>query len=119
METLIDRNNLLNKGFALFKKACDEATNEEVFKAVQKIGGEFEKLIKSAPAVEVPSWIPVTERLPSEDDMNALGEVLVMSKGDVCTAVYLPSESIFCRHGYRRDDITRWMPMPKAHKEVE
>lgn len=52
MSRLIDAHELGNKGFVVFKQACDAAPNEEVFKAVNKMGGEFEKLIKNAPTID-------------------------------------------------------------------
>ena len=72
-----------------------------------------------ANGVTVQRWIPVAERLPGEDDLSALGEVLVMREGDVCDAVYLPSRSVFYRHGYRQDDVPHWMPIPKPLKEAD
>ena len=118
MAALIDPNYLSNKGFALFKKACDEAPNEEVFKAVQKMGEEFEKLIKSAPTVEVPSWTPVTERLPKEEDRSDLGYILVIINGFSSPAKYNQTHGFLSENGVQLLCVTHWMPMPKALQEI-
>lgn len=40
------------------------------------------EFVKTAPAIEVPRWIPVTERLPTDDDANEYGYVLGFDKNE-------------------------------------
>lgn len=59
-------------------------------------------------------WIPVTERLPTAEDGNEDGEVLV----------YHPSSGLY--EGMYWNDVSihrkllsHWMPLPEAPKEVD
>lgn len=38
--------------------------------------------IEEAPTIEVPRWIPVTERLPTDEDANEYGYVLGFDKNE-------------------------------------
>ena len=61
-------------------------------------------------------WIPVSERLPEEDE----GVVLVYS-GDVEPAIM--SGNIFLEYdkyeGWEINNVTHWMPLPEPPKEGE
>ena len=63
----------------------------------------------------VPSWIPVTERLPEENR-----RVLVCLSSKVTVVAYL-RENIWYVAWNRAalNNITHWMPLPEAPKEVE
>ena len=67
--------------------------------------------IDELPVMELQGWIPVTERLPENDDL-----VLVYFKwktfpgGEVDVSVYHPR----AERWENTWDITHWMPLPKA-----
>lgn len=90
----------------------------------QQLGKEAEHLISNgvtfAKNTNVPSWIPVTERLPNKD-----GSYLIRTKsGAVFTAKFY-SEKTFPPTRYRPTEykrtaqwsgnrkVTEWMPLPK------
>lgn len=74
-----------------------------------------------AHGVMVQEWIPVSERLPEE-----AGEYNVMIKGaEIATSLWYSRLSNgwynFDDDYYEEtyDDVTHWMPLPEAPKEVE
>ena len=60
---------------------------------------------------EVPRWIPVTERLPeNEDDVLTFSKYEFFPGGDIDVACYYPRAQ---RWEIDRN-VTHWMPLPKA-----
>lgn len=77
--------------------------------------------IDDAPTIEIPKWIPVTERLPKEK-----GEYLVTYHpcywDDVRDAVLVGidmfrGKTTWAKMKHQR--VIAWMPLPKAYKEGE
>ena len=60
-------------------------------------------------------WIPVTERLPEDDD-----DVLIMSSGSINMGYYSVCNEYWADYinGYY-DDVTHWMPLPERPEEDE
>ena len=69
--------------------------------------------IDKCPTVEVPRWIPVTERVPM-DDKN----VIVCVDGIVTTGYHDERGWFWESDGkaIRRPRVTHWMPLPKPPK---
>lgn len=59
-------------------------------------------------------WIPVSERLPTEDDSDENGYVLVWNKNGRGTWNW--RDVVFHNHIVK---ITHWMPFPEPPQEVE
>lgn len=58
-------------------------------------------------------WIPVTERLPDDDD-----DVLIMSSGSRSMGYYSVYNEYWADYiNVYYDDVTHWMPLPEAPKE--
>ena len=69
---------------------------------------------ESAEDINVPSkWIPVTERLPGEEDADELNLVLIYTKNDENLIVDYKDVWRF------REFITHWMPLPEPPKDAE
>ena len=83
---------------------CQEAAD-----ALEQLQAENEKL-----KAQVPRWIPVEERLPMPDE----NPVLVYDYSGVGMAWYSSTMGWMYRTGLGCLDITHWMPLPKAPKEV-
>lgn len=106
---LIDRESLLEKiQFRIEPYGVVGATIKDCVEKTREI-------ILADPIVKdinVPSWIPVTERLPERGQ-----EVIVYSGG-------ILSPTVFAYHFWNKDftswaHITHWMPLPEPPKEVE
>lgn len=58
-------------------------------------------------------WIPVTERLPGEDD-----DVLIMSSGSINMGYYSTYNEYWVDYiNVYYNDVTHWMPLPERPKE--
>lgn len=70
-------------------------------------------LIESGVTIE--EWISVTERLPSEEDLerSPFHTFLVISSGEVKEAVYNDLGKYFAKHCGRLYGVTHWKPMPE------
>ena len=68
--------------------------------------------IDAQPTIEVPTWIPVTERLPA-DGANVLAYRRSMFGGQVFPATYKKLEWHDCIMDAPRSNVTHWMPIPK------
>lgn len=75
--------------------------------------------LKEAPTIELPRWIPVTERLPE----NLGNRVLVTDGSTVALGHYeqphwinLETDDFFSAWGW---EITHWMPLPTPPKDGE
>ena len=75
------------------------------------------KEITSAPSIDVPQWIPCSERLPK------IGEkVLVSTKKTVFTQVYKGIYSDPKRWAWENNSVKRieaWQPLPKPWKGAD
>ena len=81
----------------------------DVLDTLEQLQAENEKL-----KAQVPRWIPVEERLPMPDE----NPVLVYDYSSVGMAWYSSTMGWMYRTGLGCLDITHWMPLPKAPKEV-
>lgn len=63
---------------------------------------------------EIPSWIPVSDRLPES------GQRVIVSRKDgrVEQGVYLGVNGWWKVYGTNTKSVTHWMPMPEPPKEV-
>ena len=60
-------------------------------------------------------WIPVTERLPEDDD-----DVLIMSSGSISMGYYSVCNEYWADYiNVYYDDVTHWMPLPERPEEDE
>ena len=58
-------------------------------------------------------WIPVTERLPEDDD-----DVLIMSSGSISMGYYSVYNEYWADYiNVYNSDVTHWMPLPEPPKE--
>ena len=77
---------------------------------------KFRNLIRSMPTIEPePHWIPVTERLPGEDEM-----VFVYLFGDSPYIAWIDSNGEWCTEEFTLDEDeypTAWLPLPEPYKE--
>ena len=74
---------------------------------------EIEKIIDSAPTIDVPTWIPCSERLPSEETYVLVtfgyGEIGI----DLHTVGWANNGWVW------HDDAIAWMPLPKPYEETD
>ena len=109
MSDLIDRNSLLEK--IQFRIEPQGIVGETVKDMVEKT----REIILAEPVacnLSPTEWIPVSERLPKQDQ-----EVIVYDCGVIEPKVY--AYHFWDKHfdGWVR--ITHWMPLPNPPKEVE
>lgn len=70
-------------------------------------------VLLTAPTIEVPRWIPVAERLPTEEDANNDGFVLALNGHKIYN---LWHKSDFEEHP---EWFVHWMSLPDAPKDGE
>ena len=89
-------------------------TDEEFLAIDDSIVGEIPFCVDHliANGVTIQKWIPVTERLPTMDDTDETGVVLVYTENNEHLIVDSADVWRF------RDFITHWMPLPEPPKEV-
>ena len=86
-------------------------TNEEHIEQLKKLrsfhNGSYGRSInKAIKALEQePKWIPVSERLPEEDDLY-----LVNFDDGEYDLVY------FCKYAFSYSGVIAWMPLPEPYK---
>ena len=73
----------------------------------------FYDMSKLFPTIEVPRWIPVTERLP-----EVSGNCLCYCKGKIRILKYWRTGESFEYCG-KPMPVTHWMPIPEAPKDGE
>lgn len=78
------------------------------------------EVLEDCDTIEVPRWIPVTERLPEETGKY----IVCTSKGSVyCAKFYVCDTGCYDHGSYFGTDsntkITHWMPLPDAPKDGE
>lgn len=74
-----------------------------------------------------PVWIPVSERLPNEDEFiksyrrnRYAAEFIVMIKGaKKPTTLYFTHDGRWTNNMKDRYDVTAWMPLPEPYRESE
>ena len=69
------------------------------------------RIVDAIPAVDIPRWIPVTERLPQES-----GEYLVTIGSMLYFSWFYKDDGVW---SFRNADITAWMPLPEPYKGGE
>lgn len=109
MDDLIRREDALNCFHSWIDTYGDLCSADEM---------EEYQAIEALPTVDVPHWIPVTERLPNEGEY-----VLVTEKwyGYVWMwrLKYIDDEPTWEINGYNVDidEAVAWMPLPNGYKE--
>lgn len=78
------------------------------------------KIIEDAQTVEIPQWIPVEERLPSEDGENVICcteggiiEICAFYNGDEIYPIQWCSNGNVLRH------VVAWQPLPQPFKKED
>ena len=87
-------------------------TQQEVCKFLANLMDVLEKQI-------IDEWIPVSERLPKNDEVEVL--ITLKEDGSVLQATYLDDRT-FDTEAYgwfAIKNISAWMPLPKPYKESE
>lgn len=72
-----------------------------------------ENQAKYVESLNLPKWIPVSERLPTADDANKVGRVWAVLKGEH------PKIWHYILVRDHPEDFTHWMPLPEPPKEGE
>lgn len=67
--------------------------------------------VNAQPAVDIPRWIPVTERLPEES-----GEYLVVLDSLIYFSWFYKDDGVW---SFKNADITAWMKLPDPYKVGE
>lgn len=66
---------------------------------------------KKAPTIEVPRWIPVTERLPTKEDADRFGRVFAVDKDKRM------NDTNWRVVNWYHETFSHWMPLPDAPME--
>lgn len=80
----------------------------------------FERAVDAAPTIEIPQWIPCSERLPSDGEY-----VLVAEKWHgyvwMWRLQHIDDEPTWEVNGYNIDidEAVAWMPLPKPYRKGE
>ena len=112
MQTIIEQRD--NAIFAKVQDAFDvQVDKEELIRALQYDRGQYEAGYRDGKAEAAPKWIPVSDRLPTKEDANEDGCVLVCGHGGLIEGMDLDQVTIF------KELIRCWMSLPKPPKEGE
>ena len=91
--------------------------NEYGMKLPKAVVGMTKALLDDAPTIDIPTWIPCTERLPK------LGEKVLASTRKTCfVQVYKGIYSEPTRWAWEHRSIKKiiaWMPLPEPYKETD
>lgn len=91
------------------------ATNAYLNDTAQDVLCMVAKWIDEAPGINVPKWIPVTERLPEHD-----GRYICNIKSFAFPGTFYQSELRYEHGGWSGgNDVTHWMPLPEPPKEAD
>lgn len=100
-----------------FKRECD--VNTSIKEAFTK---GFELGLKKAPIPQQTEWIPVSERLP-KDEQEVLITYKISAKHHVWSAIWDKLHGRFYDKEYRSyislNYVVAWMPLPIPYKGVE
>lgn len=102
-----------------FNPHWDELVNEEYWKELMEMA--------ITALQNQPVWIPVSERLPNEDEFiksyrrnKYAAEFIVMIKGaNRPTTLYFTHDGWWTDNMKDRYDVTAWMPLPEPYRESE
>lgn len=100
-----------------FNPHWDELVNEEYWKELMEMA--------ITALQNQPVWIPVSERLPNEDEFiksyrrnKYAAEFIVMIKGaNKPTTLYFTHDGWWTDNMKDRYDVTAWMPLPEPYRE--
>ncbi len=102
----------------LMKQAADAI--EELSREYESVSKDLVESVELCRKLKKPKWIPVTERLPENDDF-----VIVAIKDEHGDSPYVYSDfgwyfdraECWIVDTEQRTDITHWMPLPKPPEE--
>lgn len=90
---------------------------------IEELSAKYEKALRDlVKQVELPKWIPVTERLPKADERDSRGfavPYLVMNGWRRVTARYEDGLWVLFGEGLVLKYVTHWMELPEPPKEGE
>lgn len=111
-EKLIELLNNAGEMLAVDEAVAAELSGCENGWIKDKIGFIADYIISNG--VTVQKWIPVSERLPTEEDANPYESVLAINKDDG-----FPRSWIWDIVEHYPTEFTYWMPLPEPPKECE
>lgn len=86
---------------------------------IEELSAKYEKALRDlVKHVELPKWIPVTERLP-ETFKHVLVNIPGMTPHPTVQEAFLEKNGMWYSNGFRysTEEITHWMPLPSAPTE--
>lgn len=89
--------------------SCDDCQYRTFETPCDEFGATADMLI--ANGVTIQKWIPVTERLPTEDDANETESILAINKDEGYVGRWI--WDIVARYP---TEFTHWMPLPEPPK---
>ena len=110
MARLIDADAMLEYLNLMYDKQND---SDEPFNCA--VLGAINYIKHKAPTIEMPKWIPCSERLPSWDDYDCL--VNVIAEDRTYPIILAPTYKV--EDMYRNEWINAWMPLPKPYEETD
>ena len=82
-------------------------------------GSALYRKIRYAPTIEVPTWIPCSERLPNESDYYLVTLRDAFNEIEICVVWFAHEDDYDCDSEWREitdsDTVLAWMPLPKPY----
>lgn len=108
----MDDNGIMLYAAAPFYLECADAI-EELSREYESIAKSLTESVELVRKLQSPSWIPVTERLPEENEEVLVVAVNFFNKDDRWAAI----DWLYCGTWQQHDIVTHWMPLPEPPKE--
>ena len=117
---LIDADKLKRK----VQRIATEAWKMRLTANIETTLNQFIDYLNEAPTIEIPQWIPCSEKLPSENDeyIITMGKDSFNKEGYVTWAMFDKLKKKFYFPGGRVNyyiAVTAWMPLPKPWKGAD